>query len=240
MSLHDFDLNAALTKARQGIVTYTPDPSRSAIAYLPDGRHKLRLFVDPNGELIRSFMVHTVNKKRTLCPNYIKEQDLEKYKDLPECEICKLASYANDWKSGLSRRMNIMVYAHLYDTNSPSDYWQSGNTYALITRPKFRDAFIGFLEGLATDAVDYLTAMLNPSVSGGICNVEQSSGAQGAVHISSIPGVIKGPIELGDWYKPYNEVYISSDFDTASYLECLEQAKLVHADFMSKKVAVAA
>jgi hypothetical protein len=98
-----------------------------------------------------------------------------------------------------------------------------------------RDSVLSFLEGLAADALDYITMMLNPKSNGGICNVDVTGGTQGQIQVSAIPGVVKGPVDLGDWYKPLNEVWVPAKFDLASYMEVLAAAKVIAEEALANK-----
>jgi len=232
MVTHDyFDLQKAIKKAREGVKSFSAE-EYVKIAFIKPGKHKIRFFHDPDGDIFRYVMSHQFpGRKKTHCPNYLREQN-PSLTDLPGCEICKLADEIDNWRSKLGRRYSAMIYGHLYETNSADEYWQPGTTYIVVGSGKLRDAVLAFLEGLVSDASDYIQAMLNPNVNGGVVSVEVTGGTQGAINLSAIPGVTKPPIELGSWYKPLAESWISKEFSQSDYQEALEAAKARAKEFL--------
>lgn len=86
--------------------------SNVSIAFLPEGKHKIRLFFDKAGDLYRTAVTHKGPKGQVLCPDYLAERDTSR--EYPECEFCKQAEIQDDWK--LNRRFNIMTFGQLIHT----------------------------------------------------------------------------------------------------------------------------
>lgn len=227
MMTFDIDkLTEALEKARKEDTYYNGGDFTPA-TFLPEGNHKLRFFVDPEGELIRKVLLHGSMKDNTFCPNILRQEGEEDIpEDLPkECEICKECEHIKGWKDNPKLSQRNMVYAYLHSTDSKSDYWVPGNWYAVISRgPRLRNALLSFVDNMIKDAAEYVLAMLDPQKEGWMVSVEVVRGTQGRVSMSFVPGRTVGPIELNDTYRPLREVYYT-EFNKTAYDNLLEKAR---------------
>ena len=189
------------------------------VAFLPEGIHKIRWFFDPNGELFRESMSNRIGRTRFMCPDFAARQD--RIGTYPECAICKHQKEKEEWRGRC--RYNCMVYGHLYETKSPSEYWQPDSTYVILGNSKLRNALLETLENLVDDGSDMLMGMLTPTVKGFISNTNVTRGTAGGVSIQVLTKMVD-PIELGDWYVPLSEVsYIPSVFDMETYEAAAEE-----------------
>jgi len=231
------------------------------IAYLPQGKHTMRFFIDPDQNITRELAIHQTKGKKCLCPDHLnkknrnnpkwpeivqamkpeyKEQNLQK---LPDCEICKIAKEINDWRSGLSLKYNHVVYASLYETNAASDYWvpnkEQGVPYALIGKGKMKNALMSTLESLAAGAPEFIVKMLNPTMPAAVAVVDVIGGNQGSVSINVMPIGDKPPVinpadeKMPEWYRPLSQIFIPEDFDVLSYEEFVAYAKEKQAELQA-------
>lgn len=197
------------------------EESRIPVAFLPEGIHKIRFFVDPEGEIVRTAVVHahTESYKNPLCTNYLRNIDpkMTLWKDkpadaksYPDCSFCEGSAIIGGYKYASKNRG--MAYGWLEWTSSPGDYWQPGKAYLILSNGRLKKSLLSFINGLAIDVPDFLVSLLDPQVAGGLLSVEVTRGTQGNIAIQSIPGKTINAIELGPWYKPLNEVYIPQHF----------------------------
>lgn len=199
--------------------------SRTPIAFLPEGSHKMRMFLDPNGELIRDVRYHKYNNYKFVCPDsyfYGKKEEGVK------CKFCEVhAQMGSNWRHPAARRLINICYAYIASTDKEGEYFKPGKSYAVITNgKKFRDTFIGWVSSLAgTQAQDFIVPYLNPNAPSSITQVDIVKGTQGRVNIGVFPGPPLPAIDLGDWYKPLGEVYVPEGFDEISYNEAMKKLK---------------
>lgn len=194
---------------------YTPT------AFLPEGSHVVRIFVDPESNLIRNLIVHQKFGKKFRCPNHLKRIKVDGHENLPECQACKYAEMLDQsqWMSSPGARSVSIIYMKLYETSQPSEYWEAGKVYAIIGNKKLRDAVLGMIESMAKHAREYAASIINPTTPTQKLTLTFTKGAQGAVQLNSIPGSEAPPVELGDWYKPLSQVFIPEEFDEKQYNE---------------------
>jgi hypothetical protein len=232
MSGIQFDLNRLMTlvgKAEKAVPALHTEGGRSKVAFLPIGTHKLRIFYDPTGEMYRSVVTHKIGKIHTLCPDWLREQG---HSGVPECRICELAREIDDWKLSPSRRFYTLIYAHLYETNNPSEWWQPNHSYVVVGKNRMKTTINSLLKTFASSSPDYILDMVNPNRSGGITTVEVTGGIQGTVTFTPLPGDTKPPIEVGDWWKPLSDGYIPRDFNLEVYQEVLAEAVKIHQGYL--------
>ena len=183
-----------------------------AIAFLPEGQHKIRWFFDPEGTVYREVMTNRQDKTRFHCPNFLSNRD--KDLKLPECEACARADATDDWR--VRCRYNCMIYGYLYDTKSSNKYWEPGKPYVILGNSKLRRSIVEMMEALIEEEESLLMSMITPQVPGCVANVNVTRGAQGSVNIQVLPKTVD-PIEIGDWYQPLHQVWIPEGFDQEAY-----------------------
>jgi len=206
-------LNSAIAKAQKDSGAQKDNyEDRVSLGFLPEGTHKFRPFIDPNGEILRSVVAHKTDHGKVICPNWLKKTDPNG--NYPDCKICELAEKVDDWR--LASRTYVISYIRLIQTSSASDYWKPG-TLALVSNGRFRRSFLGLLSSLQEDAPDFVISLMNPSMRGGILSMDVTRGTQGSVSITVVPGRDTDPIELGQWYKPLSGIYIPATFDKNEY-----------------------
>jgi hypothetical protein len=189
------------------------DRSGPSIAFLPEGVHKIRWFFDPEGELYREAMAGRIGRAKFMCPNFAARTD--RVGTYPECAICKHQNDVEQYKHKC--RYNCMVYGYLYETKSPSEYWQPDNAYVILGNSKLRKALVEMLENLVDDGADMLMGMLTPTVKGYISSTNVTRGTQGGVAIQVLTKMAD-PIPLDDWYVPLTQVsYMPGEFDSEVY-----------------------
>lgn len=189
------------------------DSSGARIAFLPEGKHKIRLFFDTTGELYRTAVTHKGPEGQVLCPDYLSEKDSSR--EYPECVFCRAAEEQDDWR--LNRRFNIMTFGQLIQTDSPGDYWEAGNVYCIVGNTKYRKAIDSFLSSLFEDSSEYLMTLFDPQINGGYLSIDVTKGTQGSIAITVIPGKSAEAIPTEDWWKPLSEVWISPTFNDEKY-----------------------
>lgn len=206
----------SLDKVRQ-IITENQKPageerSGPSLAYLPAGKHSIRWFFDPTGELYRETKIGRVGRSRFLCPDQAAR--LDRFGSYPKCAICKDADDNDNWRGRC--RYQCMVYGYLYKTDSPSEYWQEGNAYVIMGNSKLRKALVDMLENLVDEGAELLMGMLTPTVQGFRSNTTVTKGTQGSIAIQIMPNSVDA-LELDDWYTPLAGVLVSNEFDVETY-----------------------
>lgn len=198
--------------------------SGPAIAFLPEGRHVIRWFMDPRGKLFREVMVGRVGKKRFVCPDFLARNDKGSGIAYPVCEIDRIAKERDSWKEKC--RYHCIAYGQLYDTKSPGDYWNTEDNkpviYAIIGNTHLKKALLDMLENLLDNGMDMLQAMLCPTSRGYFSSVNVTKGQQGRIAIQVLTKNVD-PIELDDWYVPLTDVYMPNEFDEQVYGEALTE-----------------
>lgn len=209
-------LKAIIDKAKEESKKTSSFDKGIPIAFLPEGKHKIRLFFDPMNELYRTVVTHKSPKGQILCPNYLGEKDTSK--EYPECDFCRIADDKEDWR--LNRRFNVMTYGQLIQTDSPGDYWEAGKVYCLVGNTKYRKAIDSFISSLYEDSAEYLMTLFDPQNAGGYLSIDVTKGNQGTIAITVIPGKSVEPVDTADWWKPLEETWISPEFKTERWVEC--------------------
>ena len=98
----------------QSIVTKSKEESNNSsnnnvsTAYLPEGKHKVRFFVDPENELFREIKTHrSEGGSRILCPDFLRGNYTNNGIDLNTipafCEVCSISKELDNWKIGADR-----------------------------------------------------------------------------------------------------------------------------------------
>lgn len=207
-------LKAIIDKSKEESAKRSNNESSGArIAFLPEGKHKIRLFFDTTGELYRTAVTHKGPEGQVLCPDYLSEKDSSR--EYPECAFCRAAEEQDDWR--LNRRFNIMTFGQLIQTDSPGDYWEAGNVYCIVGNTKYRKAIDSFLSSLFEDSSEYLMTLFDPQINGGYLSIDVTKGTQGSIAITVIPGKSAEAIPTEDWWKPLSEVWISPNFNDEKY-----------------------
>ena len=194
--------------------------SGPTVAFIPEGRHTIRWFFDPNADLFREVMIGRVGKKRFVCPDFLARRDKTNTTTYPVCHLDELAKERDDWRAKC--RYQCMVYGFLYDTKNPGEYWTAGKPYVILGNSFLRRALVEMLENLRENGMDMLLAMLTPTASGFFSSVGVTKGQQGNVSIQVLTKKVD-PIDLGDWYVPLSDVYISNTFDNKVYEEAVAE-----------------
>ena len=194
-----------------------------AVAFLPDGRHVIRWFWDPAGELFREVMIGRVGRKRFICPDFLARKD--KMNTYPTCELDAIAKERDVWKDKC--RYHCLVYGALYETKNASEYWKVDENrkptpYVIIGNTFLKRALVAMMENLQDNGMDMLVSMLTPNVRGFFSSVSVTRGQQGNISIQVL-GKSVDPIELDDWFVPLSEVYIPHTFDEKTYREAMSE-----------------
>jgi hypothetical protein len=193
------------------------------IAFLPEGRHIIRWFFDPEGELFREVMVGRVGKNRFVCPDFMSRVDKEG--TYPTCELDAIAKAKNQWRDKC--RYHCMVYGALYETKNTGDYWkveQKGKPvpYVIIGNSHLKKALVDMLENLEEEGMDMLLGMLTPNIRGFFSSVSVTKGQQGSIAIQVLTKNVE-PLELDEWYVPLSEVYIPQTFNEEAYRKAVAE-----------------
>ena len=194
--------------------------SGPTVAFIPEGRHTIRWFLDPNADLFREVMIGRVGKKRFVCPDFLARRDKTSTVEYPVCRLDELAKERDDWRAKC--RYQCMVYGFLYDTKNPGEYWTAGKPYVILGNSFLRRALVEMLENLRENGMDMLLAMLTPTSQGFFSSVGVTKGQQGNVSIQVLTKKVD-PVDLGDWYVPLGDVYISNTFDSKVYEEAVAE-----------------
>ena len=194
--------------------------SGPSISFLPEGRHTIRWFFDPNADLFREVMIGRVGKKRFVCPDFLARRDKTSTIDYPVCRLDELAKERDDWRAKC--RYQCMAYGYVYDTKNPGEYWTAGKPYVILGNSFLRRALVEMLENLRENGMDMLLAMLTPTATGFFSSVGVTKGQQGNVSIQVLTKKVDA-IELGEWYVPLGDVYITNTFDSKIYEEAVAE-----------------
>ena len=197
-----------------------------SIAFLPEGKHKLRFFLDPNGDLDRGIKYHShKGMGKVPCIKHLDNLDIP---GLPEegCSICKQAERGEDnpqnWRN--NARTNVIMYAELIETNRAGEYWETGTVYAILGPGKLRIAFGDTMESLTEDSPEFLISSLNPAIAGGYFTVNVTKGTGGTISITPVIGKTHpANADIEDWWVPFSEVYITDKYDSEKYLKFLKE-----------------
>lgn len=254
--------------------------SKTNISFLKEGNHKIRIIIDPDKQLYRQIVMHNIRfrkegeddqRVKCLCPNHLNminkrnpkwaetvqsynpEWRAQNLKELPECEICKLAESTDNWRLGISPKYYYMIYMVLYETSNADDYWvpksTTGNLYAVMGNSKTKNTLMEVSKDISTSNPDYILKTLNPELEGGLLTMTVVRGTQGTVNISFVPGKTKPALfhsddslntteerEVKEQWRPLSELYISSEFNYNDYKDAVELTKKVlEADNLKSK-----
>jgi hypothetical protein len=210
-------------------------PDGPSVTFLPEGQHKIRWFFDPEGEIYREVVIHRAGRKWLHCPDWLSEKDPEGA--YPPCGFCQLADDRDDWK--IRRRFNYLVYGYLVDTKQKGEYWQAGNAYMVVGNTRLKRALMEMLEALVDEGEELLLNMLTPDIKGYVTTTTVTKGSQGNVSIQILPTTVD-PIELGDWYKPLAESWVSPTFNLDEFRLSFKEFKAALAEEDQEAAAAAA
>jgi hypothetical protein len=184
--------------------------------------HQIRWFVDPDQALLRHLWLHQAGHAWTLCPAYLKTTHPEG--NYPPCEICALPKTQKDsWKS--EARVHFMLYGLVLESTYTDKYWHPGQSYVIVGQSGMRDAFEQMVKSLTDQDQETVANMFDPRVAGCATRVSVNKGARGSVDITLMRDRVVPPIELGPWYKPLTQCWISPVYSPSDYQKVLTAVK---------------
>ena len=191
---------------------------RARVAFLPEGKHQIRWFMDPNSDLFRESVMHQIAKRRVHCLDAFAQQHPDR--EYPPCDFCRIAKETGNWR--LERRPQYLIYGHLCETNNESYYWQAGQTYVIVGTFRMQRALSKMMETmLKQEASDYVITMLNPKLNGFITSVGVEKGQKGYVRIDPIPAKTIPALTLGEWYRPLSACWVPQEPNMTDYQRAL-------------------
>jgi hypothetical protein len=130
---------------------------RTPLTWLAEGMHTIRFFSDPDSDLFRDLMIHTIQyageKSSCICSDFLRSRG---HKEVPVCEICKIADEKNN-KRFLGAKNRSMSYGRIYDTRNPSDHFKKEETYVVLYNSFLKRALLAFANAMlqSPGAEDY-------------------------------------------------------------------------------------
>lgn len=209
-------------------------------AFLPAGKHTLRIFADPNLQMYRMVRFFTVKDpyKRIMDPRFYKQTD-GTYKCgetvIPQECIERLWELGSDLDYSHGSRTSAVFYGMVIDTDSPSEYWEKGKLYVIKGPGRFEDAWMAQMASMRSnpEVAPHIAKSLNPTVPGWGWSITVVKGAQGSV--SMTPTFMKdypaAEIEEGT-YLPLKDLVVKDGFS----MEDLVDWKLAYWHAVSKMV----
>ncbi len=195
------------------------------LAYLPAGKHKMRIFADPNLQMYRMVRYFTVYDpfKRIMDPRFYKQTD-GTYKTpdgtVIDNEIIeRIWDLTSDLDYGYLSRTSCLFYGLLIDTDSPSDYWQKGNLYLVQGNTKFEAAWMAQMASLSQnpEIAGHISNSLNPTVPGWGWELIVVGGAQGSVGITPTFMQNQPAAEIDDKYIPLADQVVKDGFSMEDF-----------------------
>lgn len=234
----NFDISkirGLIDRSKQESAASGNNNKRTKLTYLSFGKHTVRFFLDPEGEVLRNVNNHKIEKNRVLCPR------LHRVDGYDKCDICQIAWDIDDWQSGLGVRKEVIIYMYVIATDVKSDYFKPGEWYAVVCKTKFERAFMSYLDSLATHAPQVLAESLDHTKATAPVIIEYTKGAQGICSLAPMPYGEKAPaLELDDTWKPLSTILLSNEFDAEKYAEMLKEAQEIDAEYAEKEAKIAA
>lgn len=201
--------------------------------FLPEGTHKGRFIVDPNGDLYERYATYGYFAKGIRAPEYMDKSDLPEGFDQENHDLKKMGEIlSGDYlKFKYGAKWNFITYFYLMETDNKSDNWQPGNLYCIICKTKFARAFNDFMSSMS-DSIEAIFEILDPSKPCvGWISMTVTGGAQGQTSITYVPHKCEAICPRQDnqtdeqWleemgklgYKPLNVSYIRPGFNQEKY-----------------------
>lgn len=192
------------------------------IAFLPEGRHKIRFFLDPSEQMYREVRTYKTEKGRVMDPNFWRQAGVDpKGVEIPDNNMYDILDELGNWR--LNPRFEVIAYGHLYNTDSKSDYWEPGNTYLIVGNGKMRDALLSFMQDLVEDSPEYLMSSINHNLAGNASNVTVVKGQQGSVTITPTMSNPEDPISIEGELKPLTESYVADFYEPEKWKLVVEE-----------------
>lgn len=194
-------------------------------AFLPAGKHTLRIFADPNLQMYRMVRFFTVKDpyKRIMDPRFYKQTD-GTYKCgetvIPQECIERLWELGSDLDYSHGSRTSAVFYGMVIDTDSPSEYWEKGKLYVIKGPGRFEDAWMAQMASMRSnpEVAPHIAKSLNPTVPGWGWSITVVKGAQGSV--SMTPTFMKdypaAEIEEGT-YLPLKDLVVKDGFSMEDF-----------------------
>lgn len=158
--------------------------------FVPEGTHKGRFIVDPDGEISDSYYTYGYFAKGIRDPQGLSAEELPEGFDVENHPLKQLSEIlAGDYNKFARRpRCVYLIYFYLMETDNKSDNWQPGNLYCLIANKKFYSAFNSLMTGLE-DSIEELVQIMDPGSksNGWIVVSVNGSGASGTINMSYMP-----------------------------------------------------
>lgn len=212
-----FNLEALMNKVKDYQSKSSGDGKFPKTVFLPEGNHKGRFIVDPNGELFTEYYSIGYFNKGIRDPRGLPQEALPAgFKDYLSDVVEELREY----KYKFSPKRTFLVWFYLEETQSvEKDKWEPGNLYCIIGNARFAKAFLQFVQSIGEAAPQELQKMLTPSESSVQLQIISTAGSQGSVAISpTFPQKTSNPIDVSKHvYVSLEEAYIRPGFNQEKY-----------------------
>lgn len=202
------------------------------MAYLQEGKHKMRIFADPAGKLyrmVRNFKLQDP-KKNVMDPRFFKQAD-GTYKTpdgtvIEQEMIDRIWDLTRDMPWQNVSRTSCLVYIYLISsTNASDDWWKPGTLYLCVANGKFEEAYLSQISQLSANeqVAGHIASMINPTVEGWGWDVTVVKGSQGSVSMTPTLMVNHPAVEIDDSYRPLSEVYVRDEYNPADIQRLVTQ-----------------
>lgn len=199
--------------------------------YLQEGKSKIRIFMDPVGNLFRGVDVFTLNesRKKVMDPRFwIKGVDSEG-NVVPEEIVQKTWSLIKGLTWQDKNSYKCLCYVQVLETDKPHEkFWTAGNTYLLAANGKFEEALLQQLGALMEGCADDMADSLNPMKEGWAWTIQVVKGSQGTVTLTPTVGK-KFPAlaELPKGYKDLYQTFVGTTYVEEDVLSLFDQLQAI-------------
>ncbi len=188
---------------------------------MPQGRHTVRVFLDPDENLFHIWRTVWV-------PGFRQQADPRHFDECPEDTKSRitnaLATKNYPWQQGFFRQNHMFI--HVYETSVKGDkFWKAGETYVVGCKNHTRDAVIAALSEFAAKFEQELTDTLDIQKDG--WGIKLTVDAKGTVALPDIMGEeLASPWEdiKQVQFKPLDKLFTYNEEAAKAIVEKVEAA----------------
>lgn len=193
------------------------DGKFAPIGYPQEGTSKIRIFLDPAGQLyraVKAFQVSEPKFKRIMDPRFFLDRTTPDGTVIPEEVIEKVWALTKNigWQN--NAKYNALAYIQVLSADKQHDkYWKPGECYLMAHNAKFEEALLNQLQALMEGCAEDMANSLNPLADGWAWTMNVVKGSQGSVSLTPTVGVKSPALEaLPDWFKPLSEQFVEDKY----------------------------